>query len=253
MRFRRHLILPDTQCKPGTPVEHIIAAGNFAAEKRPEVIVLLGDWFDMPSLSAWDSDAKKAEQKVNYADDIAFGRKALDLFIAPIKKVRSYRPEMHFCCGNHENRITRYTDDFPILRGTLGLQSLWLKERGFRVHPFLEIAQIDGIAYSHYFCMDSNGRVMNSKRGQASAKAQVQNVGMSATAGHKQGLDIHIKESPAGRRIGLICGSFYQHQEEYLSPQGNAHWSGIVMKHEVSEGSYDPMFVSMDFLLRRYV
>lgn len=250
--FRKHLVLPDTQVKAGVPTEHIKAAGNYAAEKRPDVIVLLGDWWDMPSLSAWDSPAKKAENKVNYEGDIAAGRKAMDLFLLPIRRCRAYKPELHFCIGNHEDRITRYVNDNPILRSTLDLKSLGLVERGFKVHAFLKPVGIDGIAYAHYFNISSNGRVLSSKHGQSSARAQVQNVGMSAVAGHKQGLDTYIKECPAGRMRGVIAGSFYQHDEEYLGPQGNSHWQGCLMFHEVHDGDFDLMEVSLGYLLRNY-
>lgn len=253
MKYRRHAVIPDTQVKPGVATNHIRAAGNYLAEKQPEVIVILGDWWDMPSMSSYDSDACKLEKGVSYEEDIEAGRKAMDQFLLPILRTKSYKPDIRFLTGNHEARIDRYTSDNPMLKGTLSLKSLGLSERGIRVYPFLKPVPIDGIAYCHYFCMDSNGRVMNSKRGQASARAQVNNVGMSATAGHKQGLDTYIKESPAGRRRGVIAGSFYQHSEEYLGPQGNSHWNGILMKHEVSgKGDFDLMEVSLDFLLRRY-
>jgi hypothetical protein len=51
---------------------------------------------------------------------------------------------------------------------------------------------------------------------------------------------------------GLIVGSYYQHDEDYKGPQGNHHWRGIIVKHEVRDGNYDMMEVSMDFLRERY-
>lgn len=252
MKYRKHAVVPDPQVRPGVPINHLAAAGRYFAEKRPEVVVLLGDWWDMKSLSSWDSDATKIMEGVEYEGDITAGRRALDLFLRNLRADKKYDPEVHFCVGNHEHRITRFTQDNPMLRNVLSFASLGLQERGIKVHPFLKPFVKDGIAYCHYFCTDSNGRVMNSKRGQASARAQVNNVGMSATAGHKQGLDVYVKESAAGRRRGLIAGSFYQHDEDYLGPQGNSHWQGVLLKHEVCNGDYDLLEVSLDFLLRRY-
>lgn len=253
-KYQKHAFIPDTQVKPGVNTDHIAAAGNYLAEKRPDVIVIAGDWWDMKSLSAWDSDARKVRDQVSYQADIRAGIAAMDRFLKPIKAVRGWEPDLHFLIGNHEQRIERYLADHPMLEGTLGYDSLRLKERGFRVHPFLKPVTLGGIAYSHYFCVDANGRVMGSKRGQASARAQVNNVGMSATAGHKQGLDVYIKEgAAAGRRRGLIAGSFYAHEESYLSPQGNSHWNGILLKHEVWQGGYDLLEVSIDYLLRKYL
>ena len=50
----KHLIIPDTQVKPNSPTDHLRWAGLYAAEKKPDVIVMIGDFFDMESLSAFD-------------------------------------------------------------------------------------------------------------------------------------------------------------------------------------------------------
>ena len=51
---------------------------------------------------------------------------------------------------------------------------------------------------------------------------------------------------------GLIAGSFYLHDESYLTPQGHNYWKGIVVKHDVRKGEYSPMFVDLPYLERRY-
>jgi hypothetical protein len=50
----------------------------------------------------------------------------------------------------------------------------------------------------------------------------------------------------------LVAGSFYQHSEAYKGPQGNGHWHGIIFKHEVCEGNYDLMELSLNYLKRKY-
>jgi len=44
----------------------------------------------------------------------------------------------------------------------------------------------------------------------------------------------------------------YEHNEDYLGPQGNRHWRGIMMFHDINDGEFDPMFVSLKFLRERY-
>lgn len=44
----------------------------------------------------------------------------------------------------------------------------------------------------------------------------------------------------------------YQHDEDYKGPQGNAHWRGIIVCHNVVDGGYDPLFIQLDYLSRRY-
>ncbi len=74
---------------------------------------------------------------------------------------------------------------------------------------------------------------------------------MSFTQGHQQGLMYGLRSTIAGMQHGLVAGSFYIHEEAYRGPQQRTEWRGIVVKHQVENGSYDPMFVSLDFLCRR--
>jgi hypothetical protein len=53
--------------------------------------------------------------------------------------------------------------------------------------------------------------------------------------------------------MAIIAGSFYQHKEDYLTPLGNKrHWRGLIMLHEVHGGNFDPMFVSMNYLKKKF-
>lgn len=71
--------------------------------------------------------------------------------------------------------------------------------------------------------------------------------------GHVQDREIAFAKRGDGRRItGLFAGIFYQHDEEYLNEQTNGSWSGIWVKHEVEDGQYDEMPVSMDYLRREF-
>ena len=60
----------------------------------------------------------------------------------------------------------------------------------------------------------------------------------SSVSGHRQGLDLAVHTN--GKRLirSIIAGSFYQHTEAYLSPQGNSHWQGMLMLHDVKNGNY---------------
>ena len=50
----------------------------------------------------------------------------------------------------------------------------------------------------------------------------------------------------------IIAGSCYEHNEGYMGPQGNEHWRGFYMLHEVDDGAFDEMAVSIDYLRRTY-
>ena len=47
----KHFILPDCQVKPGVDTNYLEHIGKYLVEKKPDVIVCIGDFADMPSLS----------------------------------------------------------------------------------------------------------------------------------------------------------------------------------------------------------
>ena len=51
-------VIPDCQIKEGVPTEHLEWAGQYIADKKPDVIVNIGDFWDMPSLSSYDKGRK---------------------------------------------------------------------------------------------------------------------------------------------------------------------------------------------------
>ena len=57
----KHMVIPDTQVKPGCPIEHLKWAGQYAVDKKPDVIVHIGDHWDMPSLSHYDKGTTSFE------------------------------------------------------------------------------------------------------------------------------------------------------------------------------------------------
>src|SRR5512135_2199363 len=81
----RHFVIPDTQCKPGVPLDHLTWAGNYCAEKQPDVIIHIGDHWDMPSLSSYDVGKKEFEGR-RYVDDIEAGLRGMELFLDPIRR-----------------------------------------------------------------------------------------------------------------------------------------------------------------------
>ena len=246
---RSHMVIPDTQVKPDVPIDHFRHIANYALEMRPDVIIQIGDWADMHSLSAYDK-GKRCYEGRRYVKDIDAANASLDLFEKTIEDYNrthpdtAYNPDKHLNYGNHEHRIIRATDLDAALHGKLTLDDLDFGRRGWNTHQFLEVVTIDGIQYSHYFISGAMGRPVSS------AAALLKARGGSATMGHVQRLDIAVH--PQTQRIGLMSGICYQHNEDYLGPQGNAAPRQIVMKHEVEDGRYDLMCVSLNFLRKRY-
>jgi len=255
--MREHLMIPDCQVKPGVPIDHLEWIGKYIVEKKPDVVINIGDFADMPSLSSYDKGKRSAEgRRIRLDLDATYTAmiklmKPLNDYNALRKKYKEkqYKPELHLTMDNHEHRITRAAENDAALDGFLNLQELRYEKFGWKVHPFHTIAHIDGIAYSHYFYNPMTGRPY----GGQNIKTRLNNIGFSFSMGHQQGYDSGQKYLNNGKTIrGLVAGSCYLHDEEYIGPQANGHWRGIIYKHEVFDGTYDLMEVSLDYLCRKY-
>lgn len=252
-----HFIIPDTQVKWGVPTNHLRAAGNYVVARQPDVIIHLGDHWDMPSLSSYDRGTKKAEGRT-YQEDIEAGIRGMTEFMKPIWKYngkrrknrkKQYQPRMVFLLGNHEERIMRHVNANPELSGKCSYDDLQLERMGWEVHDFLEMVEIDGVMYSHYFANPNTGRPWGGV-----ARTRLNNIGFSFTMGHQQGKDLAEKHLANGKALrALIVGSFYQHDEDYKGYQGNNHYRGCIYKHEVKGGDYCLMELSLNYLLENWL
>ena len=253
--MRTHFVIPDCQVKPGQDNTFLRIIGEYIVHKKPDVIICLGDFADMPSLSSYDFGKRSFEGR-RYKDDINASHEAMATLLEPIEdynyhakknKKKFYIPEMHLTLGNHEDRITRAINNDPKLDGTIGLEDLKYEWFGWTVHPFLEVVLIDGIAYSHYFTSGIMGRPVTS------ARALVTKKHISCVQGHNQKMEIYNEYRADNKCItGLFAGCCYLHNEEYLGAQGNTHFRGIHILYEVDDGSFQCHSITLGYLLRRY-
>lgn len=249
----KHFLLPDCQVKPGVPLDHLTWAGRYVAEKKPDVIICIGDFADMESLSSYDVGKKSFEGR-SYKADIDVAHQAMRLFLDPIhelqqqqrrNKEKIYKPRFVLTLGNHEQRIPRAIDSDRKLDGLISIKDL--PYGNWEVYPFLEPVVIDGVCYSHYFTSGQLGRPC------VSARAILTKKHMSCVAGHMQGRDIAYAQRADGKHMtALISGSFYQHDENYLNPQTNEVWHGVWMLNDVVDGSFDELPISMSYLRKKY-
>lgn len=242
-----HLIIPDTQCKPGVPLDHLFWAGKYIADKKPDVVVHLGDHWDLASLSSYEGRGSRYFEGKRLKEDIEAGNRGLDLLM---KGMGDFRPKrMVMLRGNHEDRLTRAINESPtLLEGLVGFEDFNDVAHGWEVIDYLKPIEIDGIWYCHYFYHRNTGRAYS-----GSMDSRLRAIGHSFSQGHQQGLQWGRRELNNGTaHVGLVAGSYYLHSEEYRGTQANNEWRGLVVKHEVGDGTYDPMFVSLDFLRRTY-
>ena len=251
---KTHFVLPDVQAKPGNDFSFLTAIGRYIVDKKPDVIVCIGDFADMHSLSSYDVGKKSFEGR-SYQKDIEAARDAMDALLIPMYeynkaakkgKHKQYKPRMVLTLGNHCDRINRAINEDRKLDGLISVDDLPYQD--WEVIPFLEVITIDGIAYSHYFTSGAMGRPISS------AAALLSKKHMSCFAGHQQGRQIAYGMRADGSEMtAIICGSCYLHNEDYLGAQGNNHFRGCYMLYDVRNGRFDELPLTLKYLMNKYL
>lgn len=245
------MYIPDNQVKPGVSLEYLRCIGEYIALKKPDVIVCAGDFADMPSLSSYDKYKKKAEGK-RVELDIAAAIEGMRVMLAPALREQakdlSWSPRMVLTLGNHEERIKRHTEFNPELDGLLSYRNLRYEEFGWEVYDFLEPVLIGGVTFIHYYPNPMTGKPYG-----GSASNILQKVGGSVVQGHRQTLDMATRTLHTGvQQWSIIAGACYDFDEDYKGYTGNKHWRGLIMLHNVHEGGFDPMLVSLEYMMDRF-
>lgn len=248
------LFISDCQIKPEVDRTFVKAIGQYIVDKKPDVVVNIGDWFDFESLSSYDKGKLSFEGR-RLQEDIDVGKQAMQELLAPLRQHQknyrvgskpSYNPRMVFCLGNHEERLKRVATNSSEFEGFIGYHLLEL-EKDWQVHDFLKPVNIQGINFVHYLSNPMNGKPYG-----GNAASQLKNVGSSFCVGHKQTLEVAIQPVLDGSmRLGIICGAAYPFDELYKGYQGNNHFRGVVMLHDAKNGFADPSFISTKFLIER--
>jgi hypothetical protein len=249
------LVIPDCQIKEGVPTEHLVWAGEAICDYRPDVVVNIGDFADMPSLSTHDVKGSKYFEGLRYKKDVEVVKEAMQKMLAPLRtmqkvqkdsKHKVYKPRMVMLMGNHENRISRAVNNNPTLEGLISTKDLNY-EKDWEVHEFLHPVFINGVGFNHYWPVGAMGRPAST------ANAIISKLHMSCIAGHQQGKQVAYGKRADGQAIcSIIAGSYYLHDESYMDQLSNKHWRGLVMLNEVNDGHFDEMFLSIEYLGKRY-
>lgn len=249
----KHFVIPDVQSKHDIDFSYLTSTGKYIVAKKPDVIICIGDFADMESLSTYDVGLKSFEGRA-YKKDIWAARDAMDALLTPLYHYNKqailngtpeYKPRMVLTLGNHENRIDRAINADRKLEGLISVDDLPYQD--WEVIPFLEVIVIDGIAYSHYFTSGVMGRPVTT------AQAILTKKHMSCFAGHQQGRQIAYGRRADGKEMtAIIAGSYYEHEEAYLGAQGNLHWRGLYVLHNVHDGAFDEMAVPLSYIKENY-
>ena len=251
-----HLVIPDTQVRPDVDLSFLLAIGKLIADRRPDKIICLGDFADMPSLSSYDK-GKLAMEGRKLVNDFKAAREGMDLLLKPLKELQAkkkanhmklYKPELHMICGNHDtSRIDRLIQENPIFEGYITADEFPYED--WQTHEFLTPVNIDEIIYCHYIQNPMSGKPMG-----GSCLNILKNVGKSFIVGHQQVLDIANRYTIDGKQQWAIkAGASYPWDENYKGVQGNMHWRGVLYLTNVLDGSFDLETMRTSALMSKYL
>lgn len=254
-----HVVIPDCHVTPNISNDRLEWAGRFCLDRKPDVIVCLGDFADMASLCSYDKGKKTYEGR-RYSEDIAATRDALARFNVPINTFNEmrrrngkslYRPRKVMLLGNHEDRINRAVEQSPNqLDGVISTDDLGYAAAGWDVVPYLRPVKIDEIYYNHYMVSGVKGEAISGFNVAASILAKHM---ASCTVGHIHLFDHAIRSTPDGRRFhGLSAGCFFDHHMQYADSSSHLWWSGLTVCNDVHDGDYDLEMVSLKRLKEMY-
>lgn len=248
-RPQTHLIIPDSHAHPDHNNRRYEWLGELINDIKPDVVIDIGDWWDMSSLCSYDKGTKGFEGR-RYKRDIDAGLDAQERVYDITRRNKKKLPRFVRTLGNHEQRIAKAVDRDPVLEGTIGLNDLQSKEYGWEQHEFLSPVVIDGVAYQHYFTSGIMGRPISGER---HAQTLILKQLASCTQGHSHLFDYCVRSDVRGRKVhGCVVGVYQDYDADFAGP-ANAMWNpGIVVKRGVFDGSYDVEHISLKRIKEQY-
>lgn len=239
------LILPDCHAHPAYDNDRFVSLNRFIKKEKPDKIVCLGDFADLPSLCKHSS--KKDLELQRYRADI-------DVTIdAQTKLLKGLDIPKIMLLGNHESRINTVVYEDPRLEGTLSMDDLQYKDFGWTVKRFLDPYVFRGIHFSHYFVSGVAGRPIS---GEHIAGNLCNKLHASSVVGHSHVFNHAERTRPDGKKIfGLSAGCFshYKQIEGWNFATQKMWWHGVVLLEDVSDGYYDVIrAITMRKIMRDY-
>lgn len=255
-----HLLIGDPHATPYHNNSRFDLLGRFIADRKPDVVVCIGDMASMESLCSYDK-GKKCFEGRRYKKDVSATIEAQTRMFAPINafnagrardKKKQYKPRYVLTLGNHENRISRAVETQAELEGVISEDDLRYKEFDWEVIPFLESITIDGISYCHYFTSGVMGRPVS---GEHPAYTMLTKMFVSCVQGHSHLRDYCERTDANGRKIQALVGGCFLDDNQWETYAGHANklwWKGLVLLHDVENGQFEPEFINMKQLKKRY-
>lgn len=251
--MRTHLILPDPHSHPDFSNVRAEWFGHLVNDVKPDVVVCIGDLWDMPSLSGYDKGKRSFEGR-RYIKDIEAGLDFNDRCWSIVRSTKKRLPLRIFCEGNHEERIKRAINSQPELEGAIGTKDLRLPEFYDVVVEYEGNSpgtySLDGVSYAHYHLTGISGRPISGEH--IGYTLVTKRLGTSVV-GHNHLLDYCQRTDNQGKRvIGLSVGSYLDYKAPWAGMANDLWWSGVCVLRNVDNGQFDLQTISLEAIRNEY-
>jgi len=242
--------LPDRHSFHNCDIRPTKAAARYFAEHEVDMIVDIGDRFDMPSLSSYDRGKATFEGR-RLSRDLKAAKHELDVFDEELDKL-GWDGIKIITLGNHENRLMRMYDDQPEMKDLLGDDPWTLEAHDYTVYNYLDIVVINGVRFSHAFQNPTS--LMGALQG-GSADIRMKNIGFPHVQGHQHGPLIHqqIMRGDGTPVSTLVMGACYTEHHAYNGPQRKDVWRGAAILDNVYKGKYDLSYMALNNMIKEYL
>jgi hypothetical protein len=253
---RNYLVIPDPHSHPNHSNDRADWIGKFILDRKPDVVVNMGDTWDLPSLSSFDK-GKASFNGASYEKDMNAGLDFQDRMWHPMKASKKKQPHKVFLEGNHERRLNKVLEYEPHLAG----ERYGISYSNFQLEHYYHdvvyynggtpgIYTIDDISFAHFFVSGLMGRPIGGDHHAASLLAKNYS---SCVAAHSHTVDWAVRSGSNGKKImGLVAGVYQDYVSGWAGNVNNLWWQGVVYLRNVEAGVYDPEFISLEALRRAY-
>jgi len=247
------LVIPDIHCTPEESNERADWLSKFIIDTKPDIVVNMGDQFDMASLSSYDK-GKRSFQGKSFKNDLESGLEFHSRLWDPIRATKKKLPYRIVLEGNHEHRIERALDLSPELDGTIGFRDYDFDSYYNEVVRYEGgtpgIVDVCGTLFAHYFISGVMGRPMG---GKWPAKAILEANKQSSVQSHIHTLDYATTVTQGNKIIhSLVAGCYHDKVPGWAGNIGRFWRSGVAVLENARDGDFDFSWISSHRLRDAY-
>jgi len=190
------IVIPDTHF-PDQCEESLSVLKQIGAKLQPEVLIHIGDFYDMGCISPHEGKGRVDE----CVQDILGGRKLMEEICTAVGDPTF----KFFCCGNHEQWFSRYIESaiprahaaFKHLGIDISVESLCkFGDLDFEVIPHNSILRVGELCFTHGFYTSKYH-----------ASKMVDVVGSNVMYGHTESIQSHYNVSVRGVKMAQNIGT----------------------------------------------